>query len=148
MPTQVAVHPVVLTHPESGRKVLYVNPTFTLHFEGMTVAESRPLLEYLYCHAAQQQHLHRFHWRAGSVAVWDNRATWHCAVNDYHGQRRVMHRVTVEGGKLSELNSPDRQAAVKLAVDARNVQYNPNDRLNQALKRQALCQPVAQLSKM
>jgi taurine dioxygenase len=136
--TQAVMHPVVITHPDSGHKVLFVNPNFTLHFEGMTVAESRPLLEELYRHAARPEHLHRFSWKQGSVALWDNRATWHCAMNDYDGQRRLMHRVTIGGGKLSELNEPDRLASLQLADDSAEVEYNPQDALNLALKEQAL----------
>ncbi len=99
--TQDAVHPVIITHPESGRKALYVNPAFTLHFEGWTSMESRPLLDYLYTHAAQMEHTTRFSWQAGSIAFWDNRSTWHYALNDYHGERRVMHRITLEGTVLN-----------------------------------------------
>ena len=99
--TQDAVHPVVITHPESGRKALYVNPAFTLHFEGWTTAESQPLLDYLYAHAAQLEHTTRFQWAPGSIAFWDNRCTWHYALNDYHGTRREMHRITIEGSPLS-----------------------------------------------
>ena len=97
---QDAVHPVVITHPLSGRKSLYVNPTFTLGFEGWTDAESKPLLDYLYAHASQPSFTCQFHWQPGSIAFWDNRATWHLAVNDYQGQRRLMHRITVEGTAL------------------------------------------------
>ena len=98
--TQDAVHPVVITHPDSGRKALYVNPGFTLRFEGWTDAESKPLLDYLYAHATRPEFLCRFQWRPGSIAIWDNRATWHYAVNDYPGQRRLMHRITIEGVPL------------------------------------------------
>ena len=99
--TQDAVHPVVITHPESGRKALYVNPGFTLHFDGWTAAESKPLLDYLYAHAAQLEHTTRFQWAPGSIAFWDNRCTWHYALNDYHGTRREMHRITIEGSPIS-----------------------------------------------
>jgi len=98
--TQDAIHPVIITHPESKRKVLYVNPGFTRHFEGWTMEESKPLLDYLYQHAARPEHTCRFHWQEGSVALWDNRATWHYALNDYHGQFRLMHRITIEGCAL------------------------------------------------
>ena len=97
---QDAVHPVVITHPLSGRKSLYVNPSFTLGFEGWTDAESKPLLDYLYAHASQPSFTCQFQWQPGSIAFWDNRATWHLAVNDYQGQRRLMHRITVAGTAL------------------------------------------------
>jgi taurine dioxygenase len=99
--TQDAVHPVVIRHPETGRKTLYVNAAFTTHFAGWTEKESRPLLDYLYAHAAQPQFHMRFQWRNGSIAFWDNRATWHFAINDYHGERRLMHRITLEGVPLA-----------------------------------------------
>ena len=91
------VHPVVIRHPLSGRKSLYVNPSFTLRFENWSVEDSRPLLEHLYRHAARPEFTCRFRWREGSIAFWDNRATWHYAANDYHGERRLMHRITVAG---------------------------------------------------
>ena len=99
--TQDAVHPVIITHPESGRKALYVNPAFTLHFEGWSAAESKPLLDYLYQHATLMEHTTRFKWAEGSIAIWDNRCTWHYALNDYHGVRREMHRITLEGSPLN-----------------------------------------------
>jgi taurine dioxygenase len=95
--TQDAVHPVAIRHPDTGRKTLYVNAGFTLRFDGWTVEESRPLLEMLYRHASRPEFTCRFRWREGSIAFWDNRATWHCAINDYQGSRRLMHRITVEG---------------------------------------------------
>ena len=98
---QDAVHPVVITHPGSGRKALYVNPDFTVGFEGWTDDESKPLLEYLYKHAGQPRFTCRLSWAEGTLAMWDNRATWHCALNDYHGQLRLMHRITVAGEPLS-----------------------------------------------
>jgi len=95
--TQDAVHPVVIRHPISGRKALYVNLAFTLKFQGWTAEESAPLLQYLYRHASRPEFTYRYRWQNGSVAFWDNRATWHYALNDYPGKRRVMHRITVEG---------------------------------------------------
>ena len=99
--TQDAVHPLVIRHPLSGREILYVNPGFTTHIEGWTVQESAPLLQFLYGHIARPEHTCRFHWQPGALAFWDNRATWHFAVNDYHGERRLMHRITVEGEALT-----------------------------------------------
>jgi taurine dioxygenase len=98
--TQDAIHPVVITHPESHRRVLYVNPGFTLRFEGWTAEESQPLLRFLFQHAARPEFTCRLQWQNGSLAFWDNRSTWHYALNDYQGQRRLMHRITIEGGPL------------------------------------------------
>ncbi len=92
-----AEHPVVRTHPETGRKALYVNIGHTLRFRDMTEAESAPLLSYLFAHQARPEFTCRFRWRPGSLAFWDNRCTLHNPVNDYHGQRRVMHRITLAG---------------------------------------------------
>ena len=99
--TQDAIHPVIITHPESKRKALYVNPEFTVNFEGWTVEESKPLLDYPTEHATQHENTTRFQWKPGSIAFWDNRCTWHFALNDYPGETRLMHRITVEGSALS-----------------------------------------------
>ena len=92
-----AVHPVVIRHPVTGRKLLYVNPAFTLHFEGQTREESLPLLQQLYDVAMQAEWQGRLIWEPGTIAIWDNRTTWHYAINDYHGHTRIMHRITLTG---------------------------------------------------
>jgi len=98
--TQDSIHPVIIRHPLSGRSALYVNPEFTLKIKGWTKEESQPLLDYLYAHARQNEFTCRFKWRKGSMAIWDNRATLHCALNDYQGQFRLMHRITIDGVEL------------------------------------------------
>jgi taurine dioxygenase len=92
-----ALHPVVPIHPESGKRLLFVNPTYTTRFEGWTEKESQPLLQYLFQHAAKPEFTYRFQWGVGSIAFWDNRSVWHYALNDYHGERRLMHRIGVKG---------------------------------------------------
>lgn len=96
-----AVHPVVIKHPQTGRKLLYVNLAFTRHFVGWSMEDSAPLLQYLYEHVGQEQFTTQFSWQVGSIAMWDNRSTWHWALNDYHGHRRLMHRITISGEALS-----------------------------------------------
>lgn len=92
-----AVHPVVRTHPDTGKKALYVNTLHTERFEDMTIPESNPLLRFLYEHSTRPEFTCRFRWRPGSIAFWDNRCCQHLALDDYPGQRRLMHRVQVRG---------------------------------------------------
>ena len=92
------IHPVVRTHPKTGRRALYVNPYYTSHFIGMTKAESAPILEHLYAQATRHENIYRHKWRVGDVLMWDNRANMHYAVRDYdESQPRFMHRTTAAG---------------------------------------------------
>ena len=95
----IAEHPVVRTHPETGRKLLYVNYGHTVRFKDMSYAESTPLLNFLYAHQSRPEFTCCFRWRPGSVAFWDNRCTQHNPINDYHGFKRVMHRITIAGDR-------------------------------------------------
>jgi taurine dioxygenase len=92
-------HPCIRTHPESGRRILFVNWVYAVRFEGMTEEESAPLLDFLNRHSQRPEFQIRFRWRKGSLALWDNRSTQHIAVNDYAGYRRVMDRVTIAGDR-------------------------------------------------
>ncbi len=91
----VSEHPVVRTHPDTGRKALYASRSHTTHFKGMTQEESAPLLNFLVQHQIRPEFTCRVRWAPGTLTVWDNRCTQHNAVNDYHGQRRRMRRLTV-----------------------------------------------------
>ena len=93
----VGEHPVVRTHPETGRKALYVNPAHTVRFTGWTEEESAGLLKFLFEHQVRPEFTCRFAWQPGSIAFWDNRCAMHNPVNDYHGFRRLMHRITLAG---------------------------------------------------
>ena len=92
-----SVHPVVRTHPETGRPALYINPGHTVRFAGWTEEESAPLLKYLFEFQVRPEFTCRFVWRPGSIAFWDNRCVLHNPVNDYHGYKRLMHRITLKG---------------------------------------------------
>jgi taurine dioxygenase len=98
-PRYDAEHPVVRTHPETGRKALYVNGGHTVRFKDMSEEESAPILQFLFRHMTRPEFTCRFRWQPGSLALWDNRCTQHNPVNDYHGFRRVMHRVTLAGDR-------------------------------------------------
>ena len=94
-----AEHPVIRTHPETGRRSLFLNEHFTVGFKDMTDQESTPLLQYLLRHAIRPEFTSRFRWQKRSVAMWDNRCTLHCPVADYRGHRRHMHRVVITGDR-------------------------------------------------
>ena len=98
--TQDSIHPVIISHPKSGKKALYVNPDFTIGFEGWTAEESAPLLNYLFDHGQRSEFVVSYRWQKGDIAFWDNRATWHRANNDYPTESRLMHRITLAGEPL------------------------------------------------
>ena len=92
-------HPVVRTHPETGEKILFVNPGFTSHIKGLRRDESDTLLEFLYAHSARPEFVVRYHWHAGDLGFWDNRATQHAVAGDFGDQPRVIQRVTLRGDR-------------------------------------------------
>ncbi|GMU79463.1 MAG: taurine dioxygenase [Acidimicrobiia bacterium] len=94
-------HPVAITHPETGRKALFVNADYVRHFDGWTPEESQPLLAYLYSLAGQPEYQYRHRWQVGDLVMWDNRSVQHRVVHDYGDARRYLHRVTIEGDPLS-----------------------------------------------
>ena len=94
-----SVHPAVRTHPETNEKILYVNEAHVVRFDGWTAEESEPLLRELYAHQRRPEHQCRVRWSVGAVVMWDNRSTHHYPVNDYHGHRRLLHRVSLKGDR-------------------------------------------------
>jgi taurine dioxygenase len=90
-------HPIVRSHPETGVKALFVSVPHIDRFKQMTKEESQPILDYLGRHATKAEFVYRFHWEVGSLALWDDRCVQHYALNDYPGQRREMHRITLKG---------------------------------------------------
>ena len=95
---QECIHPAVIRHPESKREALYLNPVYTMRFDGWSAAESQPLLQHIYRHQTNENFTCRVRWAKGTLTIWDNRATQHNALNDYAGQRREMYRTSVAGG--------------------------------------------------
>ena len=94
------VHPVVRTHPETGKKCLFINCIYVHHFEGMTVEESSDLLDFLYTESTRPEYTCRFRWQTGSVAFWDNRCVQHLAIHDNHEAIRKMQRTQIVGEKV------------------------------------------------
>jgi taurine dioxygenase len=95
----LAEHPLVRTHPETGRKALFVNVAHTAGIQGMTQEESTPILEFLFRHQVKPEFTCRWSWEPNAIAFWDNRCAQHNPVNDYHGFRRIMHRITLKGDR-------------------------------------------------
>ena len=92
-------HPVIRVHPETNRKVIFVNSLFTTHIEGLVPAESQAILNFLFTHVARVEFTVRFHWEPHSIAIWDNRSTQHKPVNDYFPAYRRMERITIDGDR-------------------------------------------------
>ena len=113
-PAEPAIHPLIRMHPETGEPVLYVNDLETTpRFDGLSEAESRPLLEFLLAHATRPEFTCRVRWQPGTLGVWDNRSMLHKALNDYHGHRRVMHRITIKGEKTYGIGELPRAKAAE-----------------------------------
>ena len=92
-------HPVVRTHPETGRRALWINPVYTIGLEDVPRADSDALLAKLFAHALAPAFLYRHRWQTHMLTLWDNRCTMHAAQGGYDGHRRVMHRLTVAGDR-------------------------------------------------
>jgi taurine dioxygenase len=92
-------HPVIRTHPETGKKVIFVNALFTTHIEGLRPAESDALLQLLFQHITTAEYTCRFQWRPHSIAIWDNRSTQHKPINDYFPAHRRLERITIDGDR-------------------------------------------------
>ncbi len=131
------VHPVVRVHPVSGRKVLFVNPQFTIAIKDMDERESRTLLDTLFHQALIPEYQFRHHWAPHTIAMWDNRSTQHYAVNDYYPQRRYMERVTIRGGAVTgvERADPANVRKAKYLVPA-NVDHHGGHKPHRPLKRE------------
>ena len=111
VPAEVATHPLVRVHPETGKPALYLNAMQTTrHFAGMTPEESRPLIAYLLDHATRPEFTCRVRWRPGTLGMWDNRCLLHMALDDYPDHRRVMHRITIKGGPVVGLETTSEAA--------------------------------------
>lgn len=93
------IHPVIRTHPETQEKTLFTHEAHTLNIDGWSEEESQPLLNFLYQHARIPEFQCRIRWRVGMVVLWDNRSTHHYPINDYHGYRRLLHRVSLQGDR-------------------------------------------------
>jgi taurine dioxygenase len=91
-------HPVVCTHPETGRRALFVNDNYTRHFDGWSIDDSQPLLDHLYAQFARFEYTWRHRWQEGDLLIWDNRCVQHAVVGDTAGQERSLHRTTIAGG--------------------------------------------------
>jgi taurine dioxygenase len=92
-------HPLIRTHPETGRRAIYVNPLFTTRIEGLSSHESGAILDFLYRHVVSPEFTVRLAWAPGTIAIWDNRSTQHKPVNDFLPQHRMLHRITIEGAR-------------------------------------------------